>query len=545
MKDIFNTLRSKNLQFIFLFYILLLVPVLAVFLAENYTVIDKVLLCSVCSLLFGAIFTICAFVSPRVEKIIYSIILTLAIIPGSIYLGYLLFAHVMLEQNSVMSLFETNPEESKEFLAHYMNIWVIVGVLIYAAIPIIIICKMKSIPPLKTKGNKWIIALSILIIIGIIGFERVSRSVYFINIYRSFVSYQIRVNLEIKTIKERQNLPFEVKTINDTVPQTVILIIGESLTKHHMSLYGYKRETNPFLSQYSDTNLIVYKDVTSPQVHTIPVLRSVLSMTDMDNPEYFEEKPSLIELFNRAGYETYFISNQSFSEKCHCSYDILLTLAKHKFNFAPQKQYDGIVLTALDKILEKDKDKNRFILIHLIGNHMAYEFRYPYMYNQFDYRIDKKIENKPFRNNAAKRMIDRYDNSVLYNDYIINSILQRLSKQENDNSMMIYFSDHGEELYDYREFAGHVYEKVSPTMCEIPFMVWMSQQYKKKRSNLVFDSNRPYSIEDFIFSISEISGFDYEGFDKTRSIFSSDFKPRKRYIGEKDYDDIKDKFSEQ
>lgn len=544
MNDIINILKKKKLQFVFLFYILLLGPILALFLAENYTLIDKILLLSVCVLLFGAISAICTFVSPRTEKIIYSVILIFAIIPGSIYMGYLLFAHVMLEQNSVMSLFETNPDESKEFLAHYMNIWVIVGILIYAAIPIIMICKMKSIPPLKVGGHRWIIIISVFIVVAVAGIERVSRSVYFINIYRSFISYQIRVNHEKSTIRKRQDIPFEVKTIADTVPQTIVLIIGESLTRHHMSLYGYERETNPLLSQYSDSNLLVYKDITSPQVHTIPVLRTVLSMHEADHPEYFEEKPSLIELFNRSGYETYFISNQPFSEKCHSSYDILLTLAKHKYNFAPQKQYDEIILTALDEILETDSDKNKFILIHLIGNHMAYEFRYPYTYNKFDYNQDSLIEDRPFRNNAAKRMIDRYDNSVLYNDYIIDSTIQKLIETGNNNSTMIYFSDHGEELYDYRVFAGHVYEKVSPAMCEIPFIVWMSSQYRDKRKHLVFDTTRPYSIDDFIYSISDISGFEYDGFDRTRSIFSPDFKPKTRYIEEKSYEDIKSRFVE-
>lgn len=543
MNDIINILKKKKLQFVFLFYILLLGPILALFLAENYTLIDKALLLSVCVLLFAAISAICTFVSPRTEKIIYSTILIFAIIPGSIYLGYLLFAHVMLEQNSVMSLFETNPEESKEFLAHYMNIWVIVGILIYAAIPIIMICKMKSIPPLKGKGHRWIITLSILIIIAIVGIEKVSRSVYFINIYRSFITYQIRVDREINTIKKRQDIPFEVKSLTDTVPQTVVLVIGESLTRHHMSLYGYERETNPLLSQYNDSALLVYENITSPQVHTIPVLRDVLSMCETDHPEYFEERPSLIELFNCSGYDTYLISNQPFSEKCHSSYDILLTLAKYKYNFAPQKQYDKIVLIALDEILKEKNKKNKFILIHLIGNHMAYEFRYPYTYNKFDHTVDGKVKDKPFRKNAAKRMIDRYDNSVLYNDYIVDSIIQNLIKTGNDNSTMIYFSDHGEELYDYRVFAGHVYEKASPTMCEIPFIVWMSPQYRNKRKHLVFDSKRPYSIGDFIYSISDLSGFEYEGFDKSRSIFSPDFKPQKRYVGEKNYEEIKNKFS--
>ncbi len=112
--------------------------------------------------------------------------LTFSIIPGSIYLAYLLFAHVLLEQNSVTSLYETNPDESKEFIAYYLSIWVIIGVLIYAAIPIVMICTMKSFRPLKIKHHKFLFSLSIIVICCIVGINRVSRSVYFINFYKTF-----------------------------------------------------------------------------------------------------------------------------------------------------------------------------------------------------------------------------------------------------------------------------------------------------------------------------------------------------------------------
>jgi len=541
MQEVLHVLKQKKIQFFFLFYILLLVPVLCP-IAENFTFIDKVAVFLVCSLLFFSISILALFISSKSEKIIYSVLLTLAIIPGSIYLAYLLFANVMLEQNSVTSLFETNPEESKEFVAHYLSLWVVVGVLIYAAIPIVMICTMKSFKSLKIKDHKVLFGVSLAILLSIVCIDRVSRSVYFINIYKTFVSYKLRVNYEIKTIKERQNSDYEVNLLHaDSVPQTLVVVIGESLTRHHMSLYNYARETNPLLSAYGDS-LVVYKDVVSPQVHTIPVMRSLLSMSERHNPEHFTEKPSLYELFNRADYNTYLISNQEFSEECRSSYDILLTLAKEKFNLASYKQHDDIVLPVLDKVLNKEDKKNKLIIIHLIGNHMAYGFRYPKEYIVFKHEKDGLVPDALFRDRKGKTTIDKYDNSVLYNDYIISSIINSLKKQPDQNSAMIYFSDHGEELYDYREFAGHAYEKVSPPMCEIPFMVWMSPNYRKSRPDLIFDTERPYSTEDFIYSISDIAGISYKDYDDTKSIFSKNFEQRERFVGEKKYEEIKEKF---
>lgn len=543
MNEVLTILKRKKMQFFFLFYILMLLPLFSP-MAQNLTLLDKLAVFLVCGLLFAAISTLSLFISSKSEKIIYSILLAISIIPGAIYLAYLLFAHVLLEQNSVTSLFETNPEESKEFVAYYLSLWVIAGVILYAAIPIVMVCTMKSFKPLKIKNYKFIFVLSIVVIVSIVGVDRVSRSVYFVNFYKTFITYKLRTSYEKKMIRERQKEDYEVKIVKqDTVPQVIVVVIGESLNKHHMSLYGYPRETNPLLSEYGDS-LIVYKDVVAPQVHTIPVIRSLMSMSDTDHPEYFTQKPSLYELFNRAGYGTYLVSNQDFSEECKSSYDILFTLAKKKYNLAPYKQHDDIVLPVLDTIL-KSSTNNKLILIHLIGNHMAYEFRYPKEYIVFNNKKDGLVKDAPFRDEKAKKTIDKYDNSVLYNDFIIHSIIQTLKENSRQDGIMIYFSDHGEELYDYREFAGHAYEKVSPTMCEVPFMVWMSPSYRKFRSDLVFDESRTCSTEDFIYSVSDIAGISYKDYDYTRSMFSASFTPRERYIGGKKYLDIKEKFKDQ
>lgn len=545
MKTILNILKQKKLQFVFLFYILLLLPFLTP-LAENLSFGDKIGIFTICSLLFFAILVLSTFISSRLEKTIYSILLTISAIPGAIFLAYLLFAHVLLEQNSVTSLFETNTEESREFVAHYLSIWVIIGVIIYVAIPIIMICKMKSFTPLKIKKYKTIFFSSITLIGCIVVFNQLSRSVYFINFYKTFISYKIRVNNEIKTINARQTQPFNVKQLHkDSIPQTIVLVIGESGNKHHMSLYGYQRKTNPKLEKYSaDSTFFVFNNITSPQVHTIPVMRSLFTMTDLEHPEYFTEKASLFELFNRAGFETYLISNQDFSNNYRSSYDILLSLAKHQYNLAKYNQHDDIIIPVLDKTLKENTKSDKFIVIHLIGNHMAYKFRYPKEFIVFNNEKDNAVQDRVFRDKKAKLTIDQYDNSILYNDYVIDSVIKSLEKNSCTKAAMIYLSDHGEELYDYRDFAGHAYEKVSPTMCEVPLIIWMTPKYLTQRQDLVFYIDRPYSLENFIYTASDIGGLTYEGYEDSKSILSPNFKETERYVGEKKYHEIKRKFNE-
>jgi heptose-I-phosphate ethanolaminephosphotransferase len=121
------------------------------------------------------------------------------------------------------------------------------------------------------------------------------------------------------------------------------------------------------------------------------------------------------------------------------------------------------------------------------------------------------------------------------------SLIDLLNREGGENAAMVYFSDHGEELYDYRKFAGHAYEKVSVWMCEVPFVVWMTARFKNERSDLVFDIKRPYSTTDFVFSISDLAGLDFPDYEDSRSIFSSQFIPRKRWVGDIPYKKLKEK----
>ncbi|SHE55753.1 heptose-I-phosphate ethanolaminephosphotransferase [Dysgonomonas macrotermitis] len=539
VNSVLKILVKKKLQFFFLFYLVLLLPVLSP-LAENLTKQDVLWLISANCILFIAILILLLFASPRWEKRIYTGIFVIAYLPGSIYISYLLFAHVLLQGNSIISLFETNPTESKEFLAHYFNPWIIVGFVVYIFLCFFIIWKMRAVPRIKIKEHK---ALFVSALVGVILFLVVpplSKPVYFIQFYKLFVHYKIRLDKEEKAIIARQSQAYVVNDIDSAYQKTIVLVIGESLTRTHMSLYGYPRETNPRLASLGDS-LLVYKDVLSPQVHTIPVLRSVMTMADRNNPNNITQKPSLIELFNRAGYKTYFISTQPFGGNFKTSYDALLNLSQYSCDLSIENQPDEIVLPKFEEVLKQQTSakQNKLIIIHLIGNHMAYEFRYTPSFNVFNNNKDHMIKETEYRDKQAIHTIDKYDNSVLYNDDLVYKLIKTLQNKQKGESALIYFSDHGEEIYDMRNFSGHAYEKISTYMCEVPFVVWLSSNYRNMRSDLSIVPERPYSTGDVIFSISDLANLKYEDYDDTKSIFSKNFVPTERYIGNKTYDEVK------
>ena len=99
----------------------------------------------------------------------------------------------------------------------------------------------------------------------------------------------------------------------------------------------------------------------------------------------------------------------------------------------------------------------------------------------------------------------------------------------NKKSAVLYFSDHAEEMYSALDMAGHNEDIYSKQMFDIPFFLWQSKKYKQERE-LYFDGDRKYMIDDLFHSIADLLDISAKEVETSRSIFSKDFKERKRII---------------
>ena len=90
-----------------------------------------------------------------------------------------------------------------------------------------------------------------------------------------------------------------------------VLVIGESETRNHMQVYGYDRETTPWLQdQRENRENITFSNAYSNHTHTVPVLTYALSENNQYNEIALQDAYSIVEAANAAGYETYWLSNQ-------------------------------------------------------------------------------------------------------------------------------------------------------------------------------------------------------------------------------------------
>ena len=297
----------------------------------------------------------------------------------------------------------------------------------------------------------------------------------------------------------------------------IVLVIGESFAKFHSSLYEYDKETNPFLSRLrSDGAMLVYDNVTSAYGTTIPSVKSIMmSYLDSmsDSVDWFRCL-TLIEVMQKAGYKTHWISNQSktglfdnevgrFSDLCD---EQFFVGNKHS---GMNREYTDEELIPFVKGCLSDTSQPQFIVIQLMGSHFEFNKRYPPEFSRFnsaDY-----VESHSHLSAYNRAVVAEYDNSVLYNDSVVYELMTCF---EQENSIVFYFSDHGIDVFQSSDdYIGHAKTNDVISVSEskkIPFMVYTTRLFRdrhpelqKRIENAV---NRPYRTDSIMYTVMDVAG---------------------------------------
>lgn len=535
MSNLKELVAERKWAFTLIYFVLLFNPVFY-FWAENISLKDKFMAWITVIIVGLALSCIDLFLKKKGEKLFLTLFFLLSIAPNLIVWSYLYISELYMKRDMFWVIFTSHTAELSEFVDEFASWQIVLAGSLYILACIFFIVKVNSKRTLSLQKYKGFLALSISIVLVSIILQYLIQAIPAFDFYKSRVLFWRENQIFQKEKELRKNLKMDVSTIlPDTLNHTFVVIIGESTTACHMSLYGYFRETTPFMDSQRD-ELDIYTDVITPDTHTFGVMQKVLTFADNEHPEYFRQKPSVVEVFNFAGFETYWISNKAFLTKWGGSYGIIAEEAKHLYDLSVYQQPDEIVVPQLKEIVNDSIQGNKIIFIHLMGNHHEYKSRYPHSFEFFDYSKHDDLKDEGFRNNRMKETIDNYDNSILYGDFVFNSILEQL-KRADGPSWLLFFSDHGEEVYDYRDVRGHIMEDVYPCQCEIPFVLWRSEAYKEEMPDVVIDTSRPYNIEHVIYSLSTLSGLEYDENEQEKSIFSQHYiMPEKRLVGKEDYD---------
>lgn len=309
--------------------------------------------------------------------------------------------------------------------------------------------------------------------------------------------------------------------IDEKAKSVYVLVIGESETRDHMHVYGYDRNTTPWLdSMISKPETVLFKNAYSNHTHTVPSLTYALSEKNQYNTKRLEDAYSIIEIAKAAGYDTWWISNQlkygaydTPIAEMASTVDHEVWINQHAGKLVKTSYYDEELVHRLPNL---PMDKPTLIIVHLMGCHGSYADRYPLEYARFTGKGDA---------------IDSYDNAVAYTDYVLQQIYEKVKTYPNFKGM-IFFSDHGE---DVEEKKGHEATKFEPVMSRIPFLFIASPAYMQEKSETyshIQQNSSAYWTNDlafdFLVDVLGIKG--YSTMEPNRDIASDSYDMTKETI---------------
>lgn len=243
-----------------------------------------------------------------------------------------------------------------------------------------------------------------------------------------------------------------------------VLIIGESARRDHFSLYGYERQTNPFTAKDSVTALIADAAAT----YTTAGVKAILSHEP--SSKLYEILPNYM---NRAGVDVTWRTSNWGEPPVHIEKYLKVKDLKARYPEADDR-YDGILLEGLkEDILASDKAKT-LVVIHTNTSHgPTYFKKYPSEFEEFT-PVCTTVEMSKA---DTQELMNAYDNSIIYTDWLIHSVIETLKEIPDVRSCMMYVSDHGESLGENNLYMHGVPMSMAPAeQVEIPFIVWDSDE---------------------------------------------------------------------
>ena len=262
----------------------------------------------------------------------------------------------------------------------------------------------------------------------------------------------------------------------------------------------------------------------------------MLTLSNSYNDITYTASPNLMNIFSAAGFHSYWISNQapvgiwdntiSLIAKS-ADKSVFVNLTGDSENVLRSLSYDEKLFNPIQIALNETKHSKKFIVIHLMGTHMFYKYRYPKKFDIFSSE----------HQNLKEQIIAEYDNAVLYNDFVVNRILDMIKEHshiKNAIATVIFLSDHGEDVYDSEVFLGHDWNNLTYPMVEIPFITWISddfiQTYPAKFQQMRNNLSRAYMTDDLFHSMLDLSGIQTDLLSTPQSIFNDELTDRQRIV---------------
>ncbi|UOO88399.1 phosphoethanolamine--lipid A transferase [Vitreoscilla massiliensis] len=284
--------------------------------------------------------------------------------------------------------------------------------------------------------------------------------------YRDAHQVYVHVGMDAKQVKPA--------TVNK--PTLFVVVVGETGRGDRFSLNGYARNTNPLLSKQQ--GVISFQNAQScgtATAYSVPCMFSDLSRQDI-NIDNAPMRDNLLDITQRAGVKVEWVDNNSGCQET-CG---RVPTQQLKQDCPEGLCYDEQLVGALQQRLQQPLQADQFLVLHMNGSHgPAYYQRYPKQYEVF-----KPACNTNEINTCSQEALNNvYDNTVVYTDAVLNSLIETLKQQQDVNTAMIYLSDHGESLGEKGLYLHGTPYAIAPTeQTHIQMLFWANPQFYQQHA---------------------------------------------------------------
>lgn len=397
------------------------------------------------------------FLISKVNKIIFSLMALVILFINSILVHMSIHWGTASISSRLQAAFLSPNYEIFEYLSTYLNIYDVM-IVIYTLIGTYLIYYLirnlyHSYKMLRTISIVFL--LLIVISLNALSLTRAIIPYKYINDVAKANEWKNLIDKRAEYLKKQKKHIIDTQNI---LYKKIVIIMGESANKNHMQAYGYSVHNTPYLSKLLQQDNSFKFDVIAPTNQTrysVPI-----DLTDATVAHFYDfiTSQSIISDFNDYGYKTYWLSNQYMSGRN----DSYIASIAHEASYSQTANFvyedgggaeskkDGVLLDYLDALHFKKNTKELYVF-HLLGSHFQYPKRYP-------------KEHALFPN--PKNVIEEYDNTIYYTDYILHEIYNRFKDTE---ALFIYVSDHGEVVS--LEKSGHGFFPAFKSEYEIPLII--------------------------------------------------------------------------
>jgi lipid A ethanolaminephosphotransferase len=433
---------------------------------------------------------------------------------------------IIFDYGMIQNSIETDHAEAMS----YFNIYAVLFFVLLGIAPSVLIYRSKMIEHSCAKGAiAWskmviitLITLSILVGLFYINYASVGRN------NRELTSYLTPFTLYVSSYKyfkrSLNNSPREF-LILDAKPSLSkvrgkksvnVVVLGETARAKNFSLNGYEKLTNRYTESSGIVSFLNVSSCGTATAISVPCMFSRLDKQNYDR-HIANSQQNALDLIQLAGTKVTWIDNNNGGCKDVCTRVKTIVIDENSSNPLCDGEYclDEILLEYLDKQLVIESNDNVLIVLHMMGSHgPTYYRRYPLEHRFFL----PDCQRSDIQHCTSEELVNTYDNTILYTDFVLAEITKRLQRLSDDNDVttsMLYISDHGESLGENGIYLhGLPYAFAPKEQTHIPLLLWQDNHTSSISKNCLNSvSSQPISHDSFfdlILGMQSVKSIVYE-----------------------------------